>query len=85
MERTFSGDDLRRNNPRFSPANRASVNRLMEAIAPIAERHRATESQVVIAWTLRQPGITFALCGSDEPRSLSRTDSGSTSTCSGPA
>ena len=40
-ERTFSGDDQRRDNPRFSPANRAKVDRLMEAIAPVAEGHGA--------------------------------------------
>nr|WP_205528454.1 aldo/keto reductase [Desertimonas flava] len=62
-ERTFSGDDQRQDNPRFSIANREKVARLMEAIAPIADAHDATKAQVVIAWTLAQPGITFALCG----------------------
>jgi methylglyoxal reductase len=62
-ERTFSGDDQRKDNPRFSLANRAKVARLMEAIAPVAAAHGATRAQVVIAWTLAQPGITLALCG----------------------
>ena len=66
-ERTFSGDDQRRDNPRFSLANRAKVARLMAAIAPIAEAHRATVAQVVIAWTVSQPGITYALCGARNP------------------
>lgn len=61
--RVFSGDDLRRDNPRFSSNNRRKVAQLMEAIAPIAEAHDATSAQVVIAWTLQQPGITFSLCG----------------------
>lgn len=62
-ERTFSGDDQRKDHPRFSLANRAKVARLMETIAPVAAAHGATRAQVVIAWTLAQPGITFALCG----------------------
>lgn len=62
-DRQFSGDDQRRNDPHFSAANRAKVALLMEAIEPIAARHGATLSQLVIAWTIRQPGITFALCG----------------------
>jgi methylglyoxal reductase len=66
-ERTFSGDDHRRDNPRFSPANRVKVDRLMQKIAPVAEEHGATKAQVVIAWTLQQPGITFALCGARNP------------------
>ncbi|POF30914.1 aldo/keto reductase [Roseibium marinum] len=62
-DREFEGDDQRKNNPRFSIANRRKVALLMEAIAPIADAHEATNAQVVIAWTLQQPGITFSLCG----------------------
>ncbi|WP_401491884.1 aldo/keto reductase [Streptomyces sp. NPDC091377] len=66
-ERTFSGDDQRKDNPRFSLANRVKVARLMEAIMPVAEAHAATVAQVVIAWTVQQPGITHALCGARSP------------------
>jgi methylglyoxal reductase len=66
-ERTFSGDDQRKDNPRFSQANREKVAQLMTAISPVAARHDATEAQTVIAWTLQQPGITFALCGARNP------------------
>lgn len=62
-ERRFDGDDQRKDNPRFSQANRAKVASLMAAIDPIAEAHNATRAQVVIAWTVQQPGITFSLCG----------------------
>lgn len=62
-EREFTGDDQRRDNPRFSMANRRKVARLMAEIAPVAEAHAATPAQIVIAWTIHQPGITFALCG----------------------
>lgn len=65
--RTFSGDDQRKDNPRFSMGNREKVARLKEAIAPIAENHQASMAQIVIAWTLAQPGITFALCGARTP------------------
>ena len=36
-------------------------------IAPVAGAHEATTAQIVIAWTLQQPGITFALCGARNP------------------
>ena len=62
-ERNFTGDDHRKDNPRFSIGNRQKVTRLIAAISPIAEAHEATPAQIVIAWTLQQPGITFALCG----------------------
>ncbi|AWC24063.1 General stress protein 69 [Aminobacter sp. MSH1] len=65
--RQFSGDDQRKGNPRFSAANRQKVAELKAAIEPVIERHTASMAQVVIAWTLAQPGITFALCGARNP------------------
>jgi len=62
-DRQFSGDDLRKDNPRFSQSNREKVEQLMQQIDPIADAHGATRAQIVIAWTLQQPGITFSLCG----------------------
>lgn len=66
-DRVFNGDDLRKDNPRFSPENLRRVAALMETIRPIAETHGASPAQIVIAWTLAQPGITFALCGARNP------------------
>ncbi|WP_241524150.1 aldo/keto reductase [Oceaniglobus indicus] len=67
VDRTFDGDDQRRDNPRFSTANRQKVAELMNVIEPVAGAHGATLAQVVIAWTLQQPGITFSLCGARNP------------------
>lgn len=66
-ERTFGGDDLRIDDPRFSPANRRKAADFAAEIAPIAKAHKATIAELVIAWTIRQPGITFALCGARNP------------------
>lgn len=66
-ERTFEGDDQRKDNPRFSSANRQKVQALMDEILPIAQIHDATLAQTIIAWTLQQPGITFSLCGARNP------------------
>ena len=62
-DRVFAGDDQRRDNPRFSPQNRARVEAVMQTVRPIAAQHAASPAQIVIAWTLAQPGLTFALCG----------------------
>jgi aryl-alcohol dehydrogenase-like predicted oxidoreductase len=66
-ERTFAAGDQRHDNPRFSLANRIKVASFMETIGPLAAAHGATRAQIVIAWTLAQPGITFALCGARTP------------------
>lgn len=67
-DRVFTGDDQRKDNPRFSLGNRQKVARLMDVVAPVADRHQASIAQVVIAWTVAQPGITFSLCGARDPR-----------------
>ena len=66
-DRAFSGDDQRKDNPRFSIANRTKVASFAAAIRPVAESHGASIAQIVIAWTLAQPGVTFALCGARNP------------------
>lgn len=66
-DRVFAGDDQRRADPRFSTENRASIDRLMQTVRPIAAQHDVSPAQIVIAWTLAQPGLTFALCGARNP------------------
>ncbi|WP_112311860.1 aldo/keto reductase [Pseudogemmobacter bohemicus] len=66
-DRVFSGDDQRKDNPRFSQENRRKVAALMAELGPVAAAHEASLAQVVIAWTLQQPGITFSLCGARNP------------------
>lgn len=67
-EREFSGDDQRKDNPRFSQKNRKLVQQFANALEDIASSHRASLAQLVIAWTLAQPGVTFALCGARDVR-----------------
>lgn len=62
-DRQFSGDDLRRNDPRYSRENRARIAAALDSVLPIAERHNATLTQTVIAWTIARPGVTHALVG----------------------
>lgn len=66
-ERVFAGDDQRKGNPRFSQANREKIARLTRGLEPVAKAHGASIAQVVIAWTIAQPGITFSLCGARDP------------------
>ncbi|WP_159949341.1 aldo/keto reductase [Rhizobium sp. 18065] len=62
-DRIFAADDQRQGNPRFSQANRQKVAHLVRDVAPIAKVHDVSIAQLVIAWTVHQPGITFSLCG----------------------
>ena len=66
-ERQFTGDDQRRDDPRFSVESRRHAQNFAAEIAPLAAARSASVAQLVIAWTLQQPGITFALCGARNP------------------
>ncbi len=63
-ERTFPLTDGRHKRATFTRENRERVNAALERfVSPIAQRHQATIAQVVLAWTVAQPGITCALAG----------------------
>lgn len=66
-ERVFEGDDLRGYDPRFSVENRKRAADFAAALAPLGNALGASVAELVIAWTIRQPGITYALCGARNP------------------
>lgn len=66
-DRQFEGDDQRRTDPLFSAGNRVKVASFADTVRPLAHGHGASIAQLVIAWTLQQKGITFALCGARNP------------------
>jgi aryl-alcohol dehydrogenase-like predicted oxidoreductase len=43
---------------------------LLKDLMPIADEHNATLSQLVLNWTIRQPGITCALAGARNPEQV---------------
>jgi len=63
----FGQGDQRADEERFEPDTIAGVNQMLEAMRPVAEEHGITLPQLVIAWTLHQPGLTHALCGARDP------------------
>jgi len=67
-EREFKEGDLRRGHASFTPENLKKTGAMLEKIRPIAERHQLTISQLVIAWTIAQPGLTHALVGARTPQ-----------------
>jgi aryl-alcohol dehydrogenase-like predicted oxidoreductase len=47
----------------FSDENLKRTNDFLEKIKPLADSKKATLAQLVISWTIQQPGITIALVG----------------------
>jgi methylglyoxal reductase len=66
-ERQFPAGDMRNIRPRFSVESRRAVAEVLDQLRPIADAHRVSIAQLVIAWTLGQPGITHLLVGARTP------------------
>lgn len=63
MDYVIAPGEYRGNIPWFAPANRRKVLDMLAGWKGLAGKYDCTLSQLVIAWTVAQPGVTFALCG----------------------
>lgn len=60
----FNEGDTREGNRFYSDENIRRINGFLDDLRSLAADKNASLAQLVIAWTLRQPGITLALVGS---------------------
>ena len=59
----FAADDHRASISFYKDENLALVNEFLNKIKPIADEKNATLGQLVLRWTVEQPGVTIALVG----------------------
>jgi methylglyoxal reductase len=74
MDRKFAPGEFRSNtawNDWFVPANRQRVLNLLASWQDLTAQYRCTLSQLVIAWTAAQPGVTHVLAGARNLAQLS--------------
>jgi len=62
-KRQFSNDDLRIGNPRFSPSALEAVQTVLAPVKAMASEKEVSTEQLVLAWTLCQPGVSHVLVG----------------------
>jgi len=67
-ERAFPPGDLRATRPLFSQENRRAIAAMLGSFHSVAESHRISLTQLVLAWTLGRPGVTHALVGVRNPK-----------------
>jgi len=66
-DRVFGPGDQRLTKTRFSVENRRRVAGMLAAFTPLTEKYQCTVGQLVIGWTVAQPGCTHALVGARDP------------------
>jgi len=66
-DKEYPDDDLRSDKKLFKTENRKRVQDMLARMEPVTEKHGITFAQLALAWTVHQPGITYALAGSRTP------------------
>ena len=66
-ETTFASTDLRSRIPRFAPEARKANQALVDLLAAIAERKKATPAQIALAWLLAQKPWIVPIPGTTKP------------------
>jgi len=59
----FASGDHRPGTKFYKPENISRINAMLDKLEPLVKNKRASLSQLVIRWTIEQPGITIALVG----------------------
>jgi aryl-alcohol dehydrogenase-like predicted oxidoreductase len=67
---SFGEGDHRPGTPFYKEPNLSRINQFLGSINPIAEDHKVTLAQLVLRWTIQQPGITCVLAGSRTPEQI---------------
>jgi aryl-alcohol dehydrogenase-like predicted oxidoreductase len=62
-ERKFRSGDSRPSTPYYKLGNIIRINEFLDKIRPIAEQKDISLSQLVLRWTLQQPGVSCLLAG----------------------
>jgi aryl-alcohol dehydrogenase-like predicted oxidoreductase len=66
-DQVFGPDDSRRKYPMFQGEERRKNLDLVDRLRTIAQAAGHSVAELVINWTIQQPGITAALCGAKRP------------------
>jgi aryl-alcohol dehydrogenase-like predicted oxidoreductase len=69
-DHVFPETDSRRKYPAFQDDEWQKNHDLLDELRPIAAETGRTLAQVVLNWTIHQPGITSALCGAKRPQQI---------------
>jgi aryl-alcohol dehydrogenase-like predicted oxidoreductase len=62
-DHVFAPGDHRPNTVFFQPENIRRIDNFLDRLQPLAQSRNAGISQLVLRWTVEQPGITIALAG----------------------
>lgn len=66
----FSEDDPRKNKPNFQGERYEQIITAVDQLKPLAEKYQATTAQLVLAWYIAHPRISFVIPGAKKPEQV---------------
>ena len=75
-DHVFDAKDSRRKYPMFQGEEWRKSHDMLDKLRPIAEECGKTLVQLVVNWTIHQPGMTAAICGAKRPEQIEETAGG---------
>ncbi|MEN6557401.1 MAG: aldo/keto reductase [Thermoguttaceae bacterium] len=69
-DHVFGPDDSRHKYPMFQGEERRKNHDLVDRLETMARSAGCTVTQLVLNWTIHQPGVTAALCGAKRPEQI---------------
>ena len=76
-DQVFGPDDSRSRYPMFQGQERQKNHDLVDRLRAIAEAAGHSVAELVVNWTIHQPGVTAALCGAKRPEQIRECAGGS--------
>ena len=73
MDYVVDPKEARAGIPWYEPSKRAQVLALLESWKGLTQRYQCTCAQLVIAWTMAQPNMSYVLCGARKPHHIKDT------------
>jgi len=73
MDKKIAESEYRNNIAWFKQENRRRVLDMLSGWKKLTEQYDCTTAQLVLAWTISQPGVTAALCGARHPEQIRET------------
>lgn len=76
MEHRFKDGEFRTSSdwfPWLLPQNRRRILNLLDGWQPLCDKYRCTLAQLVLTWTLAQPGVTHVLAGARKQQHIRET------------
>lgn len=73
MDRVFDEKQYRNTIPWMKPEHRIKVLNMLKGWEDLTQKYDCTVANLVVAWTMRQTGISHVLCGARKPEQIQET------------